>query len=245
MTALSSAGATFADHLQIVWKQLVEEEEWILRKVGTVTMQETGLVLTDGSMRLKDAIESFLRYTDKPMIATREAVVLGLQDACKEKLIGLGRGLNAKELQKKWCGESVIIDPTEEGLWIIPAFEPAPIAPPTLPPPQISGEGKETKTETTDGWHVDTGTTGGTGDTSPQGKKVSRIAIQGNVALESWADLFRSFVGPGARMGLKKLRLGIDFELITQDGQPLDENDPRLKAMIEAARQLGLILKEE
>jgi len=73
-------------------------------------------------MRLKDAIESFLRYTDKPMIATRDAVVNGLQDACKERLIGLGQGLNAKELQKKWCGVSVTIDPNEEGLWIIPAF---------------------------------------------------------------------------------------------------------------------------
>ncbi len=46
-------------------------------------------------------------------------------------------------------------------------------------------------------------------------------------------------------MGFKRLRLGIDFELLTQDGQPLDENDPRLKAMTESAWQLGLILKEE
>jgi hypothetical protein len=46
-------------------------------------------------------------------------------------------------------------------------------------------------------------------------------------------------------MNLKRLRLGIDFELETQDGQPLDENDPTLKAMKEAARQLGLELEEE
>ena len=71
------------------------------------------------------------------------------------------------------------------------------------------------------------------------------MTIQGDVPVESWADIFRSFVGPAARMGLKKLKLGINFELVTQDGQPLDENDPRLKAMIESARQLGLDLKEE
>ncbi|HLB48218.1 MAG TPA: hypothetical protein VJL59_14515, partial [Anaerolineales bacterium] len=60
-----------------------------------------------------------------------------------------------------------------------------------------------------------------------------------------WADIFRSFVNPAGRMNLKRLRLGVDFELVTQDGQPLDENDPALKAMKEAARQLGLELEEE
>jgi len=60
------------------------------------------------------------------------------------------------------------------------------------------------------------------------------------VPLDSWADIFRSFVNPAGRMNLKRLRLGIDFELETQDGQPLDENDPAFKAMKEAARQLGI-----
>jgi hypothetical protein len=69
--------------------------------------------------------------------------------------------------------------------------------------------------------------------------------ITGEVPLDSWSDVFRSFVSPAARMGLKKLRLGIDFELVTQDDQPLDENVPALKAIKEAARQLGLKLAEE
>ena len=67
-----------------------------------------------------------------------------------------------------------------------------------------------------------------------------RIVIKGNVPLDSWADIFRSFVNPAARMNPKRLRLGIDFEIETGDGQPLDENDPAFKAMKEAARQLGL-----
>jgi hypothetical protein len=44
-------------------------------------------------------------------------------------------------------------------------------------------------------------------------------------------------------MSVRKLLLEINSELFSQDGQPLDENDPRLKVMIEAARQLGLYLK--
>jgi hypothetical protein len=74
---------------------------------------------------------------------------------------------------------------------------------------------------------------------------VCSITIKGDVALESWTDIFRCFVSPAAHMNLKRLRLGIDFEMETQDGQPLDEHDPTLKAMKESAKQLGLMLEEE
>lgn|GEM_PF-2681113 len=43
---------------------------------------------------------------------------------------------------------------------------------------------------------------------------------------------------------LKRLRLGIGFELVTQDDKPLAENSPALKALKEAARELGLKREE-
>jgi hypothetical protein len=46
-------------------------------------------------------------------------------------------------------------------------------------------------------------------------------------------------------MNLKRLTLGVGFVLEAQDGAPLDPNDPNLKAMREAARQLGLSLVED
>jgi len=64
------------------------------------------------------------------------------------------------------------------------------------------------------------------------------------VPLESWTDVFRCFVGPAARLGLKNLQLGISFKLVAQDDQPLDPDDPTLKAMREAARQLGIQIVE-
>lgn len=70
-----------------------------------------------------------------------------------------------------------------------------------------------------------------------------RIRVTGDVPLESWP--FRAFLSPGARMNLKKLRLGIDFEMEAHDGRPLDENHPTLRAMKESARQLGLDLEVE
>jgi hypothetical protein len=46
-------------------------------------------------------------------------------------------------------------------------------------------------------------------------------------------------------MNLKRLRLGIDFELEPPDDKPLDANDPAVKAMKESARQLGVDVEEE
>jgi hypothetical protein len=41
-------------------------------------------------------------------------------------------------------------------------------------------------------------------------------------------------------MNLKKLGLGVQFEMVLPDDRTLSQNDPALKAMKEAARQLGL-----
>ncbi len=46
-------------------------------------------------------------------------------------------------------------------------------------------------------------------------------------------------------MNLKRLKLGVQFVLEAQDDAPLDASDSSLKAMREAARQLGLDLKTE
>ncbi len=247
--ALSEARPTLADHLLAAWKQIVEEEEWVLRKVGAVTLQKVGLVPTEGGSRSKDAVEAFVRFTDKPMIASREAVLQGLAQACKDKVIGLGRGLSLNNLQRQWCGQDAtdaVMDASEEGLWIIPPFEPKQVEPSTVtgtgvtPAPTPTGAGQAGTVQPP----VQT-VIPGTGVAPKAGKRVRRVKIKGNVPLDSWADVFRSFVNPAGRMGLKKLRLGVDFELEPQDGQPLDENDPTLKSMLESARQLGLGLEFE
>lgn len=226
---LTDAKKNFGDHLNLVWKQLVEEEEWILRKVGPVTLQSAGLVPTQGGIRLSDAVEAFLRYTDKPMISSREAVTTGIAEACKSGLVGIGRGLRVDNLQSRWIKDPITLDPSEEGVWIIPPFSPvSEVKQEEVKRPAEVKPGEESKPQPP------------TSEPTPGVKTIRRITITGNVPVESWADLFRSFVNPAARMGLKRLRLGIAFELEPSSEQPLDENDSKLKAMQEAARQLGL-----
>ncbi|HDS29193.1 MAG TPA: ATP-binding protein, partial [Candidatus Acetothermia bacterium] len=122
--AFSDARRTFQEHLGYLWTTLVEDEEWILRRVGSVTLEQTGLVPKEGGLRLKDAVEAFLRFTDKPMVANREAVTAGLAQACTDGLVGIGRGGSLSTLHAKYCREPISLDPSEDGVWVIPPFEP-------------------------------------------------------------------------------------------------------------------------
>lgn len=229
---LADPRPSLADHLREAWRQLVEDEEWVLRRVGPITLQRAGLVPQEGGIRLKDAVEAFLRYTDKPMLATPSAVLRGVEQACSERVVGLGRGLTLANLHKKWCGEAVTLDLNEEGMWIIPPFEPVPV--------EKTARTDDGSTTTARERHEETGE-----QTSATGRPVRRVVISGAVPLESWADIFRCFINPTRNLTLKKLRLGIHFELEAPDDHPLDDSDPTLAAMRESARQLGLKLEEE
>lgn len=239
--ALGDARPNFQDHLGYVWTTLVEDEEWILRRVGSVTLQKSGLIPTQGAIRLKDAVDAFLRFTDKPLIAAKEAVTEGLTQACKDGLIGIGRGGSPSTLQARYCRQAVSLDLNEDGVWIIPPFEPEPTkAPVTEPPSTLSQVTESTETMPPSGTSGAIAEDKRTAGSERKPQTVQRFVVRGTVPVESWAELFRCFVSPAARMNLKKLRLGIEFEMDLPEGQGLDTNDATLKAMNEAARQLGL-----
>ncbi len=249
LATLSEVKSTLNEHLQAAWLQIVEDEEWVLRKVGTVTLQNVGLVPTEGGIRVKDCIEAFLRYTDKPIIATKDAVLQGLVQACKEGILGIGRGVNLAKLQARSCGEAVDLDLNDEGFWVIPPFT-REAKPDSTRAGTDHAEGDNglqqdaLRKKTENGGDRQNGgeKTGDKSEKLPL-KGVRRVAIKGDVPMDSWADVFRCFVSPAARLNPKRLRLGIDFEFETPSA--LDEDNATLKAMREAAQQLGLELGEE
>lgn len=256
---LADARISFPDHMSYLWKTLVEEEEWILRRVGSVTLQKTGLILTEGALRVKDAVDAFLRFTDKPIVATKEAVTLGLSQACKDGQVGIGRGSSLSTLQTRYIRQSVSLDVSEEGVWIIPAFQPdtakseAALADDGFALVSPGGRATvgaayaETVRESVENEVGGMRTAGDRSSTSSEtvaaNPSVKQIIISGTVPMESWSDIFRSFISPGTRMNLKNLRLGIRFELEPSDESPIDTDDATLKTMKEASRQLGLKLE--
>ena len=249
--SLSDARHGLQEHLGYVWTTLVEDEEWILRRVGSVTLEDTGMIPKEGGLRLKEAVEAFLRFTDKPMVATKDAVTAGLARACEDGLLGIGRGGGLSTLLTRHCRQPVSLDPTEDGVWIIPPFDPEAA---TRSEDGTTGGTGVREGGLDDGPGTGGATRAGTGqdgdettsdeETSTKGT-VRRVVVQGEVPVESWSELFRCFVGPAAQMRLKKLGLGVQFEMALPDDRALRENDAVLMSMKEAARQLGLKLQIE
>jgi hypothetical protein len=243
--SLSDARSLFPEHLAYVWTALVEDEEWILRRVGSVTLGKVGLVPKEGGHRVKDAVETFLRYTDKPIVASKDAVTAGLAQSCKDGVIGIGRGSSLANLQARYCREIVPVDASEEGLWIIPPFEPQMTAAATGTPGGATSPTAQSPAG--DGSPIGTPGSGSSPATTTTAttRKLRQYTIQGEVPIESWAELFRCFIQPAARMQLRKLRLGVHFEGQPAPESPLSVDDPTLKSMREAAKQLGLTFTAE
>ena len=241
--SLSDARPTFRKHLDYVWTTLVEDEEWILRRIGSVTLTNTGMIPSEGGLRLKDAVEAFLRFTDKPVIASQDAVMTGLSQACADGLLGIGRGGAPSSLLSRHCRQSVSMDPTEDGIWIIPPFTPEPATRPGREETS-GGKGGDGGPSEDSGTSSEKTTGGGGVSNEPAGstRTVRRLMVRGAVPVESWAELFRCFVSPAVRMNLKKLKLGVQFEMVLPKDGRLNEDDSAIKAMKEAARQLGLTL---
>ncbi len=229
---LQDARTNFQEHLDYIWNTLIEEEEWILRRIGSVMLQKAGLIPEEGGIRIRDAIDAFLRFTDKPMIASKEAITSGLEMGCRDGIVGIGRGTSLSNLMARYCNEHVSIDPNEEGLWIIPPFKVE-----KREESVAEGDTSSVVKEISDKVQIDKGISA-----EPLKTKgtVRRFKIKGAVPVESYPELFRCFVSPAVRMNLKKLHLGIEFEMEVGEGNELDPNDPTLKAMKEAASQLGL-----
>jgi len=75
----------------------LKEEEWLLESVGLSTLKNNNLLPTpEQSIKAKDVFEAFLRFDDKPMIASSEAVSKSLQKYCMngEYCIATGDGTN-------------------------------------------------------------------------------------------------------------------------------------------------------
>lgn len=237
---LTDARRSMQEHLGYIWTTLVDDEEWILRRVGSVTLENTGIIPKEGALRLKDAVEAFLRFTDKPMVAAKEAVTTGIVQACMDGLVGIGRGGSPSTLQARYCKQQVTLDPGEDGIWIIPPFTPE--------VPELPATASETETviDGVAGTEGHGGVAEGHGNSeTPATLPIRRFTVRGSVPVENYGELFRCFVSPAVRMNLKKLHLGVQFEMEAGEGKGLDPNDPALKAMKESARQLGLTFETE
>jgi hypothetical protein len=229
---ISQQSSTFANHLTSVWKALVEEER-VLPLLGPTLLRESGI--GDGTISLRSAVETFLQFTDKPMVTGQDAVVKGIARACKDGTLGIGVGTSAQELTRTYCKEEPPDLTGLDGVWVIPPFKKE------VPPVPTVNEPGHTEGGTSGGTTIGTqGLPSGT-DTIQKGtKRFHSVAVHGSIALENWRDATRPFVGAKDAMG-QDLVSGIELDITVRflhDG--VGENDQAVAAMDETARQLKL-----
>lgn len=233
----------FHGHIENLWKILVEEEEWILRRIGSLTLENTGLVPKGEAISFKDAIETFLKFTDKPMISRREAVTEGIAQACSNGLIGIGKGKSFEELQSKHCNENISLSPDDQDIWLIPPFTPetrlnephsSKVAKNTLYSSSQSRESVKSKSEDS----VEKT------DNVALGKKLKNLSISGRISLDNFHELFPCFIATSSRMELD-VEIYFSMKAVAKKEQMIEAEDPKIKAMEESASQLNLNFEKE
>jgi len=211
-------------------RKRIEDEEWIQKKIGTVTFEDCGLIPKEGGMRVKDAVDCFLRLTDKPMIPNAKVVIDAVSKAANDGRIGIGVGTGLNSLNKKYCKNiPSSIDWQDDGVWIIPPFEPEPAVQPEKTEPSV-GKPPFSQPAFTEPKPAEV----------KEGGSVRQILVSGEVPLDEWSQIFKSFINPSTQMNLKKQKLSIRLEFEAGSANPIKPDDNRVKAMQESAKQLGL-----
>lgn len=219
----------------------LKDEEWLLDSVGLSTLRNNNLLPTiDYSVKAKDVFEAFLRFDDKPMITSAEAVAKSLLRYCAngEFIIASGDG-NA--FTKYYFQESVpFFDITDLTYWLLDKSK----KPQSNSPDHVESVNPTVPNNTSTANEDHPPTTNLTSTEITGQKKLSAITISGKVPLERYAELFNYFITPFA-MGGNKIDIEVKFRVKSSAGSPLDESKQQYKSAKEAAKQLGLNFEQE
>jgi hypothetical protein len=221
----------------------LKEEEWLLESVGLSTLKNNNLLPTpDQSIKAKDVYEAFLRFDDKPMIASSEAVSKSLQKYCMNGEYCIATG-DTTNFTRYYFKEPVpFFDINDITYWFVDnSLKPIPQALVTpvytpggelvLPGSTVADPTPTTPTSTETNEEVET-------------KKFKSITVSGNVPLERYTELFNYFITPFAMSG-NKIDIEVSFKIKSNYGSPIDESKQQYKSAKEAAKQLGLKFEEE
>jgi hypothetical protein len=216
--------------------RLLKDEEWLLDGIGVSELQRHQLFpLPDKPIKVKSLYESFLRYNDKPMLTTPDALAQSLLRYCQDGIFAIAAG-DGESFTTVYYKQSVpFFDVNEESYWLVDKSlwkEPEAPKPPTSPPTDPTKP-------------IGAGEPGPGNPPLPPPSvpaNVRQLEIFGKIPVENYSQLFSSFIMP-----LKENQLEIEIRIKGKSTytKPIKKNDPLYNAIKEAAKQLGLKFIEE
>ncbi len=237
---------------QNLMNELVEEE-WIVKAIGRSVLSRNNLLPEiDHPISVQTLYEAFIRFDDKPMISSKEAIVNTVRQQCIRGLFNVGVG-TAGNYTKIYHEEEIsfLLESNWDELWLLD---------PSVVLESSTGNGSSgvpsngngtTNNAGDDSWNGGQTSGGGSSDGNEneensdgeaQVKTYKKVVISGSIPLDNYSQLFTSFVNT-----LKKNNLKIEFKFTAKNtiANPLTENSATIKSVKESASQLGLDFEVE
>lgn len=233
--------SSIGDQIRSNLVNILRDEEWILDSVGERTLQNANLLPTpEKPVRVKDVVEAFLRFDDKPMITSENAVKSSLERYCENGRFCIAAG-DGTTFSRIYFQESVpSFTVTDEVFWLLDksAYQESKKS------EELTGKKitDEPNGAATDGEPPSTSST--RDDERPQDKTrtLKTISVSGKVPVDQYSQLFQSFILPLAQNGIE---IEIRIKGKSTLAKPLTETSQEYKIVKESAKQLGLNFEEE
>ncbi|MDX8340543.1 DUF499 domain-containing protein [Draconibacterium sp. IB214405] len=221
--------AQFRDTLDVQFNsniiQQLKDEEWLIDGVGFGILKTHGLIPTvETPVKVKEVYEAFLRYNDKPMISSIDALQTSLLRFCNGNQLAIAQGEKGN-WTKIYLGQSPFgFDVTSDDFWLVDKSlyqeakpeEPAKPKPSPYPTPNDPGSGH---------------------DPAPTDKVYKSITISGKVDVANYSQVFTSFIAP---LMNNNVEVTVTVKGKSTAAIPLSESSTQFKITKESASQLGL-----
>jgi len=217
----------------------LKDEEWLLDSIGLNTLKNNNLLPTpQKSIKTKDVYEAFIRYNDKPMITSSDAITQSLLRYCLNGEFCIASG-NGESFNKYYIQENVpFFDINDEIYWLVDkSLKPAviPSSNTTIPIIGVNEKGSPTFTQPK---------ISDSKDATPQTvTKFNSIKVSGTITDKLlYAQLMNYFIVPFKD---NNIEIEVSFKISSTPNMQIDESKQQYKSAKEAARQLGLNFEEE
>lgn len=214
----------------------MKEEDFIVESLGRAILSKNNLLPdVDNPISVFDLYEAFLRFDDKPMITSEQAIIDTVRKHCLNGVfnVAVGEPSNFSNIIVRANIPFLTVEQNGE-FWLVHET----VVPQPKPTP---GTGANTQNGTTPP------STAGAGEEpghySTQGStKYRSVTIEGSVPIENWSQLFTSFI---QTLKNNKLSIEVKFTAKSTELSELTSNSQLFKSIKESASQLGLDFRPE
>jgi hypothetical protein len=221
---------------------LLKSEEWLLDSIGLATLRSHGLFPSiENPVKAKDILEAFLRFDDKPMISSADAVSNSLLRYCSNGDFCIASG-DGKSFSNYWLKETVpFFDVNDVSYWLVDKSLKQQIQTSSI---STSNDALINIVDSLSNGHIDENDIQSMNSNVVQAKEFKSVTIYGRVPFENYTQIYQSFLVPFVS---NKIDVEIEFKIKGKSTKTkmLTEVSQEYKIVKESAKQLGLSFEEE